>query len=575
MTLHALRRADRRRTVEDHALIFLRAHLDARNYAPCIAAAQVLEVPDGFDGEGAVIDAAALAVAQTYGLLDAARDTAAVTLVRDALAGGADHALDQATPDTVLLWCTAAAEWCERNGLDAAFNQLAPRAALADADPNASAWTRVQWRIASAWHHEAFGRRDGVSVQLAEARGIAQAVGDVGLQVVVWLKQARLSLSRTDPATALVLADRAAAHADEHHSPLWLADAADVASRTALIRGDMHRALHQARRVGGLAARAQAPPSFTVTYRVNEVLALLGLGAWDDAIALAEGLAAIPLPARLNQRVELFVQLIALVRDDRVGPWSETSVATLRGAICRLRELDWPGVMAVLPDAVARLWTRALAAQIEPDWVRASIISRDLAPPEAAWPAGWPWAVRIRVLGPFACSVNGSDLANTPGKGAAKTLALLRRLAAEGGFDGLPSSLLAEALWPGEGREGREKALESTLSRLRRLLGRADAVLLHEHRLRLNPRCVWLDSAVLESRLNTCTAQGNAEWSETLALWRGVPLVDEPDAPWLVDWRGRQRMRLAAALQAAAAQTGHRARCLQAVAADPGLRQHL
>jgi DNA-binding SARP family transcriptional activator len=183
--------------------------------------------------------------------------------------------------------------------------------------------------------------------------------------------------------------------------------------------------------------------------------------------------------------------------------------------------------------------------------------------------------VRIRVLGPFACSVNGSDLANTPGKGAAKTLALLRRLAAEGGFDGLPSSLLAEALWPGEGREGREKALESTLSRLRRLLGRADAVLLHEHRLRLNPRCVWLDSAVLESRLNTCTAQGNAEWSETLALWRGVPLVDEPDAPWLVDWRERQRMRLAAALQAAAAQTGHRARCLQAVAADPGLRQHL
>ena len=108
-----------------------------------------------------------------------------------------------------------------------------------------------------------------------------------------------------------------------------------------------------------------------------------------------------------------------------------------------------------------------------------------------------------------------------------------------------------------------------------RLLGRADAVLLHEHRLRLNPRCVWLDSAVLESRLNTCTAQGNAEWSETLALWRGVPLVDEPDAPWLVDWRERQRMRLAAALQAAAGQAGHRARCLQAVAADPGLRQHL
>ena len=569
MSLHALARADWRNFGDDHAQILLRAHLDARSYAPCIAAAGALRLPAGFDDDEALVGAAASAVAQTFGLLDPERDARAQALVRAGLSGAADAALARAAPDSVLAWCIAAAEWCERNGLDHEFSRLQPRAAIADLA--AAPWAQVHWRIAAAWHHDAFGRPRETSALLVQAAAIAAVAGDIALQVMVWLIQARLALSRSAPDEALALAERAAACGDERQAPLWLAHAADVAARVALIRGDMHRALHQARRARGLADLGAAPPAFTMTYRLYEAYALLGLGSWDDAVALVQELAAIPLPPRLTARIELLVDIFELLRDERRDACGSSSTHRLALVLRRLRELAWPGVLAVLPDLIARLWARALEAGIETEWVQASILSRDLPPPEPAWPESWPWPVRVRVLGPFACSVGGQPVGAGPGKGAVKTLALLRRVAADGGYDGVAADAVAGSLWPGEGREGRDKALETTLARLRRLLGSADAVLLYERRLRLNPRRVWLDSAALARLLDRRGRRDERAWAEILALWRGAPLADEADSPWLMAWREGQRMRLAAALLEDAGCSSHAARRLRALAADPGL----
>lgn len=582
MNARALSRAPARTPDLEAAQILLRGHLEARSYTPCIAAAPALVVPDGFVGDADLRVAAALAMAQTFGLLDAARNGPAVELIRAGLAGAADAAIERAEPDAVLAWCTAAAEWCERNGLDHEFSRLQPRAAVADADPGATPWARVHWRIAAAWHHEWFGRRGDVAALLDEALALAHAAGDLGLQVIVQLKQARLALARSDPAAAVALAQRAAAHADEATSPLWLADAADVEARAALGRGDVHRALQQARRARGLADLARATPSYTFTYRLYEAYALLALGAWDEAVALARELAAIDLPSGMRERTAVLAELFTLVRDDRTeGGWSAAQVDALRVVLARLRELDWPDALPVLPAHVARLWARALEAAVETDWVRASIVSRDLPPPEPAWPDGWPWSVRISVLGSFRCSVDGTDLASVGGKTSGKPLALLRRIAVEGGYEGIGTDLIATALWPGEGREGRDKALEATLARLRRLLGRADAVLLHDRRLRLNPHRVWLDRVALERCLDTicdgaAASRGNPAahertWATVWSLWRGPLLAVEPDAGWIAAPRDRLRARLAAALHGAAGTPGHRARSLRARSADPRL----
>ncbi|GAB4115299.1 MAG: hypothetical protein Fur0014_17630 [Rubrivivax sp.] len=218
--------------------------------------------------------------------------------------------------------------------------------------------------------------------------------------------------------------------------------------------------------------------------------------------------------------------------------------------------------------------------------MRAAIASRSLVPPEPAWPDAWPWPLRLRVLGAF----EWTAIAATGGEGsrtAIKPLELLRRLAAEGGLDPLPAETLAEGLWPGEGREGRDKALETTLARLRRLLGDPAAVRLAERRLRLDPQRVWLDRAALErllQRIDAAAASGRgadddttlaALWHEALSLWRGPLLADLGDdaeaPPWLQVSRTRLRQRLAASLLGCADRAGHESRRLRALAADRGL----
>ena len=455
MSLHAFTRSASLSPSGEAAKILLRAHLDARSFAPCVAAVPLLVLPRDLETDDDLIALAALATAETFGMLDAEQAREVSAAVTRALCGAANGALEKAGAATVLAWCTAMGEWCERHGLDHEFSRLQPLAAIADADPASAPWERAHWRVAAAWHHEAFGRHGEVAVLLDQAESMATASGNVGLQVVIWLHQARLALARSAPDTAVALAQRAAVHAEERTSALWLADVTDVMARAALAQGDMHRAVHQARRATALAERAEATANYVMTYRLYESYALLGLGAYDEAVRLANALAAIPLPPFLTERLRLLARLYALVRDDRGGRWSEHSRSDLEAVTRRLRELQWPGVLALLPGFVARLWARALDAGIETDWIHASIRARDLLPPEPSWPNAWPWSVRLSVLGTCSCVVGALDLAaSAPGKAAAKPLALLRRLAAEGGHDGVSADVLAQALWPGEGREG-------------------------------------------------------------------------------------------------------------------------
>jgi hypothetical protein len=564
------------------ALRLLRSHLEASHYhagidaVPCLQLRLAPRGDEAADGEArgvALVELAALAIAETFGLLDAARSAPVRRAMTRALAGEIDGALALASADTALAWCTAAGEWCEREGLDEAFARLQTRAAAADR--NAAAEWRVYWRIASAWHHESFGRGAEVGRLLREAQAIADGGGTPALRTIVALELAKLALARSDAASALARARAAVAEVGEDVAPLWHAHAADVAARVALLRGDFHHALHCARRCHGLAVAAAAPPAYCVTFRLNEAYALAGLGAYDEAVTIVGALAEVPQPAHLRERLRLLAQLIAFGRDVAAG--GAPRADALADALRRLRELQWPGVLAPLPRLLARLWGQALQQGLEVDWVVASIRSRDLLPPAPCWPQAWPWAVRLRVLGPF--EVEAEAMAPAAGRAASRPLELLRRLAVQGGFDGLAVDPLAQALWPGEAREGRGKAFETTLARLRKGLGCADAVLLHEHRLRLNPRRVWLDRVAFERLLDELADPALAgqarqnRWLEALALWRGAPLAGEPDAdaPWLRSAREALRNRLAAALLADAALPGHKARCLRALATDPAL----
>lgn len=479
-------------------------------------------------------------------------------------------------PDLLLLACCGLGEWCEREGREADFERIAVAVMLVERAAPVAAWSRLHWRVVVGWHHWAMGRREEARAALAEALQIARTSGLSAGAVLAELQAARLVGSGTDPAAARAVAARVRAAADPALCPMWLADAADAEARAALAEGDFRDAVVRSRQSLAWLAAAGAGPSYAVTYRLREVCAQSGLGELDAAAEGIRILDATPLPPFLAARVRVLTGLLSLLPRDREDRWGTSEDAVLADLLQRLSRLTWTTIPALLPRPMARLFARGLEAGCQTAWLQATIREHGLEPPQtggAARPRLWPWPVRVRLLGAFECEATALAV-STGAKAQAKPMALLRLIALHEADGGVAAASVAHALWPGEGREGREKALETTLARLRKLLGHAAAITLHEHRLRLHPLRVWCDWPALLQRLDRIEAAPQDSvgrgWDEVFTLWRGPLLGDEPGDPaWLQPWRARLRSRMASALLAGAATPGHAARCLRAFSIDP------
>lgn len=518
-----------------------------------------------------LLHAAAATLCEAYGTWPRDQRAALHDRVQDWL--GSVRALPalQLPADLVLLWACALGEWCERHGDVGRFESLAAVVAEAEVDAHASPWLRAHWCLVNAWQLQAFGRTQPADAALQRAAQLAHDAGLRALEAMVWLQHARLTLWRTDSGRAREIAARAASRGDARETPVWLADQADVECRLALRAGDHAQALVHARRANALLQLADAPPSYDATYRVNQAYALIGVGSFEQANELFAALQASPLPPFLAARVQVLQALALLTSEHSLGRWTAASEGRLARAMYQLRELEWPNVFTFLPQQIAGLFARALAQGIERAWICQAIQSRRLAPPPTA-DESWPWPVRVRVLGVFACDVNGTPLTGDGAKAASRPLALLRRLAVQAGHEGIQADVLARGLWPGEGREGRAKVLETTLARLRKLLGVPDAIQLHDHRLRLNPVLVWIDASMFVQVIDRIDGRRpqDAAWRHVFTLYRGPLLADEPE-PWARPWCDRLRALLAAALLTARHLPGDDERWLRATAADPAV----
>ena len=188
----------------------------------------------------------------------------------------------------------------------------------------------------------------------------------------------------------------------------------------------------------------------------------------------------------------------------------------------------------------------------------------------------------MRALGGFEVSTD-SERVRDGRKASSKPLDLLRLLAAHG-HAAVRVDLVSEWLWPGAGREGRQKAFEVTIARLRRLLECDAAVIVYDHRVRLNDELVWSDVQALTDHLarGEAAAPGSGaahvELAAALLLYRGPCLADTRQT-WASAAGLALRGRLAAALmremrvEPIAAGTQGREWMLRASAADPLLAE--
>ncbi|MGZ5129783.1 MAG: AfsR/SARP family transcriptional regulator [Caldimonas sp.] len=147
--------------------------------------------------------------------------------------------------------------------------------------------------------------------------------------------------------------------------------------------------------------------------------------------------------------------------------------------------------------------------------------------------------------GHFAVDVDDVEL-RPKGKAPRRPLDLLRFMVAAGGSN-VPSSSAVAALWPSSEGDALH-AFESALHRLRKLLGRDDAIDYGDGLLTLQRRLVWVDTWAFERFVGRLDDDILREPVRTtiealLRLYRGHFLADYYDAPWTLGQRDRLRSK--------------------------------
>jgi LuxR family transcriptional regulator, maltose regulon positive regulatory protein len=200
-----------------------------------------------------------------------------------------------------------------------------------------------------------------------------------------------------------------------------------------------------------------------------------------------------------------------------------------------------------------RMLALALRAEIEADCARGFIAEFGILP-ESSDVEHWPWPIRIHTLGGFALKLDGAPV-RAARKAQRKPLDLLKVLVSQGGHEA-GAAAIAEMLWPDAEGDAASDALEVTLRRLRKLLGRDDAIRLQEGRLALNEGLCWVDARAFErahQRADAVLADGGAKVSDTdldslaerlLSLYPGHFLDGDEENPWLLACRQRLASRI-------------------------------
>lgn len=264
----------------------------------------------------------------------------------------------------------------------------------------------------------------------------------------------------------------------------------------------------------------------------------------------------------LNSALLEFMYLLARAQFDLAEGAAETAQAHLRRALRIGRQKDYFFFPFWQPSVMADLSAAALEAGIEIEYVRELIRRRGLLP-DPSRPAGtnWPWPVKLTTLGGFELLVSGRAVPSAS-KAQKKPLELLKLLICMGGREA-GEDQLADELWPDSQGDLAHKTFEITLHRLRRLLGTDAALILHEGKLGLNPRCCWLDTWELERRIREADTAWHAlelprpperstsvrqiaaraleSTEKAIELYRGHFLPADTAQPWTVSCRERFR----------------------------------
>ena len=316
-------------------------------------------------------------------------------------------------------------------------------------------------------------------------------------------------------------------------------------SRLDLLDGRHPQALIHARLALRLASASRLPERWMGVTVMQEGQVQMAQGAVLQALPFFEraGRAASGPQARFCDCLAHLARALHHAADEST-PAQEAAATALRSGLQMARELAWFNFFRATPAVAAAVCALALERGIEATFVRDVIATRGLA---AVRPdlAEWPWPIRVRTLGGLRIEIDGQAL-SFKGKVAKKPLELLLFVIASSGVD-VSVGTVAFALWRELEGDKAHAALTVALHRLRKLLGRDDAVLLEVGRLSLNPQRVWVDCLAFEQladnvgmpALSALPPAARAAAERALALYSGPFLHGSDDEAWQLVYRSR------------------------------------
>ncbi len=214
----------------------------------------------------------------------------------------------------------------------------------------------------------------------------------------------------------------------------------------------------------------------------------------------------------------------------------------LQSAFALLQKTRYVPTLSKYKGWAAKLCGAALQRNIETGSVQSLVRQLKLRAPSQAIEK-WPWQVRVYTLGRFLIEINDAPMKFSR-KTPKKLVLLIKALIAFGG-ENVHMEKLVDTLWPDEDGDSAHDACWLAINRLRNLLGGPHSVLLTGGRVSLNRDLVWTDLRLFEHVSSTTTGESLAttDITQTLAIYRGCFLPEEPDALWTTPARERTRAK--------------------------------
>ncbi len=147
---------------------------------------------------------------------------------------------------------------------------------------------------------------------------------------------------------------------------------------------------------------------------------------------------------------------------------------------------------------MTHLCLNALENNIEVEYVQQLIHKLNLFPDTPPYTCeNWPWALKIYTLGSLKILRDGAPL-ELPKKPQLKPIELLQFLIVHHD-KAVELDHISGVLWPDAPGDFAHQTLDTTIHRLRKLLGPGDALIAEAGRLMLNPKTCWIDVQAVDA----------------------------------------------------------------------------